>query len=112
MVQVQKMASPGVFPSAKFNHGQCMYLSQKLNLAIQSAHSILEVLNSFHSQEDMAKCLESFKLLYGLAMEVENFIQSCCKDAWTQATVMLTNVSEYISLIGFDLELWTAIQSN
>jgi hypothetical protein len=112
MVRAQKMASPGVSPSAKFNRGQCMYLSQKLNLAIQSAHSILEVLNSFHSQEDMAKCLESFKLLYALAMEVENFIQSCCKDAWTQAMVMLTNVSEYISLIGFDLELWTAIQSN
>jgi predicted Ser/Thr protein kinase len=107
MERVQKMISLSA-STVKFNHGQCRYLAEKLNMAVQYACSALEALNNERvwPQKDVVDCLEAFKLLYALAMEVENIIQSCCRNAWTLAAVSLTDVSEHISSIGFNLELW------
>ncbi|KAG0612965.1 hypothetical protein M758_6G066400 [Ceratodon purpureus] len=58
------------------------------------------------STEHSANCLESFKLLYALSREVESFTQNCSKDTWIQDALTMTNVSELVSSIGFNLELW------
>ena len=55
--------------------------------------------------------LEIFRVLFALAKEVESFIKSCCKDAWTQAAMTLSNVSEHVSFIAFNLEVWTILYS-
>jgi predicted Ser/Thr protein kinase len=108
--RVQKMTLLSA-STLKFNHGQCRYLAEKLNLAVECACYVLEALNSdpVGPLKDMVDCLEAFKLLYALAMEVENIIQSCCRDAWTLAAVTLTDVREHISSIGFNLELWRLV---
>jgi predicted Ser/Thr protein kinase len=110
MERVQKMTLLSA-STLKFNHGQCRYLAKKLNLAVEYACSVLEALNNEQvgPQKVMVHSLEAFKLLYALAMEVENIIQSCCRDAWTLAAVSLTDVSEHISSIGFNLELWRLV---
>ncbi|KAG0585086.1 hypothetical protein KC19_3G256900 [Ceratodon purpureus] len=113
MVRVEKLTSPNRSTSPKVYFEQCKYLVEKLQMAVKSADSFLALLNGgslrFPSPEETSNCLEIFKLLYALAKEVENFIQTCCKDAWIQAAVTLTNVSEHISSIGFSLMLWTVI---
>jgi serine/threonine protein kinase len=108
--RVQKMTLPSA-STLKFNPGQCRYLAKKLNLAVEYACSVLEALNSqqVEPQKDVVDCLEVFKLLFALAMEVESIIQSCCNDAWTLAALTLTDVSEHISSLGFDLELWRRV---
>ncbi|KAG0598587.1 hypothetical protein M758_12G086300 [Ceratodon purpureus] len=116
MERVQRLTSLSGFISLKFNHGQCKYLADKLKLAVKSADSFLVLLSKryfwFPSPEDKASCLKIFKLLYASAKEVENFIQSqCSKDAWIQAAMSSTNVSEYVLSIGFNLELWTLVFS-
>ncbi|KAG0624569.1 hypothetical protein M758_3G257400 [Ceratodon purpureus] len=117
MVRAQKFtAEPNRPTSPKFNYEQCKYLADKLTSAVESADSFLELLNSGHycfpSSEETANCLEIFKLLHAIAMEVENFIQSCCKDQWIQAAVALINVSGHVSSLGFNLILWTVVFSN
>ncbi|KAG0587716.1 hypothetical protein KC19_2G186400 [Ceratodon purpureus] len=112
MEQVQRLTSLSGFISLNFNHEQCKYLADKLELAVKSADSFLVLLSKgyfwFPSPEDKASCLKIFKLLYASAKEVENFIQSqCSKDAWIQAAMSLTNVLS----IGFNLELWTLVFS-
>lgn len=57
------------------------------------------------SSLDTPKRVEIFKFLLALAKQIESFIQGCCKEAWIQAAMTLTNVSEYVPLLGFDLEL-------
>ena len=56
-----------VVTQPKFNHEQCRYLVDKLTKAVQSAHSFLELINTwystFASDEDMVQSLEIFKLL-------------------------------------------------
>jgi predicted Ser/Thr protein kinase len=112
MERVERMTLLSV-STVKFNHGQCRYLAEKLKLAVRYAFYVVAPLNSdpVGPLKDMVGCLEVFKLLYALAMEVENIIQSCCRDAWTLAAVTLTDVSEHISSIGFDLELLTLVFS-
>ncbi|KAG0612962.1 hypothetical protein M758_6G066100 [Ceratodon purpureus] len=96
--------------SPKFHFKQCEYLVDKLRLAVEGADSFLLLLNAeyagFPSTEHSANCLESFKLLYALSREVESFTQNCCKDTWIQAALTMTNVSELVSSVGFNLELW------
>ncbi|KAG0624570.1 hypothetical protein M758_3G257500 [Ceratodon purpureus] len=116
MVEALKMTlESSVSHSPKFNYEQCRYLADKLKGAVESADSFLELLNSGHfcfpSSEETANCLEIFKQLFTLAMGVENFIQSCCKDAWIEAVVTLRNVSEHVSSVGFNLMLWTVVFS-
>jgi hypothetical protein len=79
MRQVDSMIST----SAKFNREQCQYLADKLKMAVQSAESFLELINTWDStlySSDMARSLEIFKLLFALAKGAESFIQACCKD--------------------------------
>jgi hypothetical protein len=114
--RVQRITSPTSSTLLRFNPGQCKYLADKLKLAVKSADSFLVLLNKkdlyFPSKEDEVNCLKIFKLLYASAKEVEDFIQShCSKDAWIQAAMSLTNVSEYVAGIGFNLELWTLVFS-
>lgn len=102
--------------SPKFNCEQCKYLRHCLELAMKSAKLFLELLNKgylqFPSLEDTANCLEVFKLLHVLASVVDNFVQSCSKDKdmWIQAAILMTNVSEHVSSIGFQLGLFTTLQ--
>lgn len=95
--------------SRKFNDKQCDYLAKKLEVVVQSASLFIEVSRvEYHGSNlsmDVERWISIFKLLLALATEIENFIQGCCKDAWIQAAMTLTNVSKYISSIGFQLEL-------
>jgi len=103
--------------SAKFNQEQCKYLAAKLDIALQSARSIIEQINKWYlssaSPEDMIGYLEIFKLLLLMGLEAEGFIQDCYKDdSWIQNAIMLRNVSEHVASMGFNLELCTIIFSN
>ncbi|KAG0582750.1 hypothetical protein M758_3G084400 [Ceratodon purpureus] len=104
------MGSVGKMPPRKFNNEQCDYLAHKLEVVLKSASSFLKELGSAEdarsrSSADMARWVLIFKLLLALAKEIKSFTQSCCKDAWIQAAMTLTNVSEYVSSVGFKLEL-------
>ena len=103
MEGVQKLPSP------IFNTKQCEYLADKLKVAVRSARSFLEVSRIEHhgpgSSVDVARQIETFKLMLVWAKEIESFILGCSKDAWIQAAMTLTNVSEYVASIGFNLEL-------
>ena len=96
-------------PALKFNNEQCEYLAEKFQVVLQSTRSFLEVFcDKWHrpgSLGDMARLIEVFKLLVAFAKQIECFIQGCCKDGWIQAAMTLTNVFDYVSSIGFNLEL-------
>ncbi|KAG0609141.1 hypothetical protein M758_8G161200 [Ceratodon purpureus] len=96
-------------PSPKFNNKQCQYLAGKLKAVLQSASLFLRISHHEHHELgasiDMGRHVEIFKLLLALAKEIESFIQGCCKDEWIKAAMTLTNVSEYVSSMGFNLEL-------
>lgn len=103
-----------LFASQKFNLQQCKYLAEKLKSTHKRAELFLKPLEKgnfrFLSSEDKASFIEVFKLLYTLAIAVENFIQDCIvKDAWMKTAIFLPNASEHVSLIGFNLELCTLV---
>ncbi|KAG0613258.1 hypothetical protein M758_6G088700 [Ceratodon purpureus] len=104
MEAVQKMSS-----SLKFNNEQCDYLADKLKVVVQSGSSFLEVLmgrvDERFSSDDITGLAEIFKLLVALGKQVESFVEGCCRDAWIQAAMTLTNASQYVSSLGFNLEL-------
>jgi len=54
---------------------------------------------------ELEKYLLSFKLLLVLATKIKRFIEGCSQDTWVPATMTLTNASEFVSSIGFHLEL-------
>ncbi|KAG0602655.1 hypothetical protein M758_10G030800 [Ceratodon purpureus] len=95
--------------SRNFNEEQCEYLIKKLQVVVQSASSFLEITRAGGHQPcssaDTDRHVEIFKYLVALAYQVESFIQRCCSDAWLQAAMTLANVPEYVSSIGFNLEL-------
>jgi hypothetical protein len=68
--------------------------------------------SKFASDKDSGRSLEIYKLLFALSKEVEAFIQGCSKDAWVQSAIFLTNVSERITSLGFDLEFCTFVFSS
>lgn len=111
MEQSQRMTSTLSGSMApKFNNRQCEYLADKLKVAIESAQEsvLLKLLKDVETPStsiDKAMVFEIFKLLYALAKEVECFIQACCKDAWIQAAVLLSNVEQHVLSVGFNLEL-------
>ena len=55
--------------------------------------------------EEEFNLLEVFEMLYMMAKEAESFIEACCEAAWIQAAVKLTDMSEHVSAVGFNLEL-------
>lgn len=78
-------------------------------MVVRSARSFLEASRIEHhgpsSSVDVARQIETFKLMLVWAKEIESFILGCSKDAWIQAAMTLTNVTEYVASIGFNLEL-------
>lgn len=109
---VQKMNS------IQFNHEQCMYLAYNLKIVVEHASSFLKRINSNggsflnSSPQVTAKVLEIFKLLFTLAKEVECFIKDCCKNAWIPAAVALTNESERVLSMTFNLRISEMIFSD
>lgn len=103
---VQRMPKASLW---KFNIEQCRYLIDKLKVVVESANLFLEIIRSTkHKQPSfvgIAQKVEIFNLLVSLASQIETFVQGCCKEAWIEAAMTLTNVSEYISSLGFNLEL-------
>jgi hypothetical protein len=95
--------------SCKFNNKQCEYLAGKLEVAVQDASSFIEVFRAKHHgpcpSEDVAKWVEIFKLVLTLAKQIGSFVRRCCDDAWVQAAMTLTGMSEYVSSLGFNVEL-------
>lgn len=113
--QAQSMAK--VSTSLKFNHMQCIYLVDKLEMAVQSAHLLFyEQISTwnpkFDSAEDRARSLEIFKLLFVWGKEVESFVQACCRDMWVHSAITLINVFDQILSLGSNLELCTLVFRN
>ncbi|KAG0579405.1 hypothetical protein KC19_4G096100 [Ceratodon purpureus] len=101
--QAQEMLQPRVHWSHRVNYKQCKYLAQKLKLAVERAHLFLLLrIGEALSAEEL---VDVFKLLLALANAVEEFIRSCCQNPWIQAAFLMTNVSEHVLAISFDLEL-------
>ncbi|KAG0604109.1 hypothetical protein M758_10G145700 [Ceratodon purpureus] len=108
--QALKMLAPslGVSTSHRVNYEQCNYLAEKLKSTAKWAHSFLPLVNSgFLSVEEIADCLNVFKLFYALSNIVEKYVQNCCQDAWVQSAFLMTNVTEHILSVSVDLELLT-----
>ncbi|KAG0623935.1 hypothetical protein M758_3G212700 [Ceratodon purpureus] len=104
MEAVQKMSSP------KFNNEQIRYLADKLSTVVKSAGLFSEMLrcnqHGAHSSSDhVEKWVEIYKLVLALAKQIESFVQGCCRDAWVEAAMTLSDVGEYVSSLGFNLEL-------
>ncbi|KAG0566068.1 hypothetical protein KC19_7G035900 [Ceratodon purpureus] len=101
---VQKMSG-----SRKFNNEQCGYLAEKLTVVIQGASLFLDRSRAeWHrpcSSVKSTRLAQNFKLLVALAKQTESFVQGSCKYEWIQAAMTLSNVSEYVSSLGFNLEL-------
>jgi hypothetical protein len=120
-LKVQDIISPGSNTSPKFNYEQCKYLADKLASDLTGVESFLRIFRVKCGDGDMTKHADIFKFFLSLALEVETFIQGCCKDAWIQAALTLANMCEHVTLLGFNLELcrvvflvnndeWTATQ--
>ncbi|KAG0580357.1 hypothetical protein KC19_4G167800 [Ceratodon purpureus] len=96
-------------PSRKFNREQCEYLAQKLEKVVRSISNISEVsrakCHGFSSFMNVSGGVKIVNLVLALAKQIESFVQGCCKDEWIQSAMALTNVSEYVSSVGFNLEL-------
>jgi hypothetical protein len=103
------MTTPSAFSSSpKFNSKLCKHLADKLKLAVESALSYIVQFNRrFRSPEERVECLDIFKLFHALANVAEDVIRSCCQDAWIQAAFLMTNASEHILSMSFDLEMLT-----
>ncbi|KAG0600810.1 hypothetical protein M758_11G061900 [Ceratodon purpureus] len=95
--------------SRNFNNEQCEYLAGKLHVVVQCTRSLFETSQAQHDERvesvDVAKLVGISKLVVASAEQIESFVQDCCKDAWIQAAMTRTNVSEYVSSLGFNLEL-------
>src|SRR5450759_4943096 len=71
----------------QFNHHQCEYLFQKLEVAIQRVQL-------YCSLEHKVESLGILQFLTRLAIDVDSFIHNCCKDEWIVASIMLSNTFE------------------
>lgn len=108
--QSQNLTAEIVTMKLHFNHGQCRYLVKKLEMAVKSA----EDKDLSVSMEDW-KGMGKWKFLVRLAMDVESFVQECCKEVyWIQAACMLMNAFEHVASLSSDLELciWSFENSN
>ena len=94
-------------PSPKFNNEQCGYLARKLQAVVCSACSFIEDSRAQApcSILNIARWVETSKFLLALARQVKGFVQGFRKEAWMQAAMTLANVAEYVSSLGFNLEL-------
>jgi hypothetical protein len=89
-----------------FNNELCDYLVHKLKVVVQIASLFVEAeVHRPGSFVNIARHVETFKLLVSLANQIEIFVRGCCRDAWIRAAMTWTNVAEHVSLIGSNLEL-------
>jgi serine/threonine protein kinase len=100
MEHVRSTTSRRVSTSLQFNHGQCEYLVDKLNVAVQTA----DVWAELNSSEFNSEGHEIMKILWRSAKEIESFVQGCCKEEWIEAAMVLANMSAYVSSLGYTLE--------
>ncbi|KAG0588078.1 hypothetical protein KC19_2G214300 [Ceratodon purpureus] len=103
-------AAPKV-DSCKFNRMQCEHLVLKLEVLVKSARSFLSVdlVHGPCSSVMAGKWVEIFKLLLTLANQIKDFVQRCCKNEWIQTAMTMTNTSEYVSSLGFNVELYCKV---
>jgi serine/threonine protein kinase len=100
MEHVRSTTSRRVSTSLQFNHGQCEYLVDKLNVAVQTA----DVWAELNSSEFNSEGHEIMKILWRSAKDIESFVQGCCKEEWIEAAMVLANMSAYVSSLGYTLE--------
>ena len=106
--QIASTQSPGMCKRISFNNEQCKYLAHKLRRAMFFANWFFDFefpRSMFATPEYQVRCLELSRTLFLLAKEVVCFIQGCSKEPWIQAAVMLSNMSDHVLSLGFDLEL-------
>ena len=110
--------------SRYFNNEQCDYLEDKLNDVFHCANSYVEVSRGMgdsslsykdieryrgsRSSLDCKRRVEVFWFLLALAEQIESFVRGCCEDTWIRSAMTLANVPEYVSSLGFNLELCKA----
>lgn len=110
--------------SRYFNNEQCDYLKDKLNDVFHCANSYVEVSRGMgdsslsykdieryrgsRSSLDCERRVEVFWFLLALAEQIESFVRGCCEDTWIRSAMTLANVPEYVSSLGFNLELCKA----
>lgn len=105
--------------SVQFGHIQCRYLVKKLETAVQSAMDSMHLFISEPvsgseqvsvsdqvSSMDDRKFTRKWKFLIRLAMDVESFVQECCKkEYWIQAACILMNAFEHVASLSTDLDI-------
>ena len=106
--------------SRYFNNEQCDYLKDKLNDAISYvevssgmgdsslSYKDIERYRGSRSSLDCKRRVEVFWFLLALAEQIEIFVRGCCEDTWIRSAMTLANVPEYVSSLGFNLELCKA----
>ncbi|KAG0554685.1 hypothetical protein KC19_12G110500 [Ceratodon purpureus] len=90
--------------SCKFNKKQCAYLAEKLEGLVECSRSFLRATQG-HSFGIVEKWVETFKLMLLLSKQIDDFVQSCCKEEWIQSAMTMTNTSEYVSSLGCNVKL-------
>ncbi|KAG0554668.1 hypothetical protein KC19_12G109800 [Ceratodon purpureus] len=92
--------------SCKFNKKQCGYLALKLEGLVECSGSFLRAAQCKPCPSAIAeKWVETFKLMLTLSKQIDDFVQSCCKEEWIQTAMTMTNTSEYVSSLGWNVEL-------
>lgn len=91
--------------SLQLNFKLCEYLQQKLLSVIRIARDCCPSESSLGITESgKFDLLGTFKLLLRLANDVQHFVHDCHSDQWIQHAIMFINSSEYVSLVGYELD--------
>ncbi|KAG0554679.1 hypothetical protein KC19_12G110000 [Ceratodon purpureus] len=92
--------------SCKFNNKQCAYLASKLEGLVECSSSFLRAAQCEPCSSGIVeKWVETFKLMLILSKQIDDFVQSCCKEEWIQTAMTMTNTSEYVSSLGCNVEI-------
>jgi hypothetical protein len=101
-----KEAVQGDLSSCKINNKQCEYLAGKLEEAVLDASSFIEEFRAKHHGPCSSEDVENiFKLVLALATQIKGFVRRCCDAEWIQAAMIFTNVSEYVTSLGLNVQL-------
>ncbi|KAG0600101.1 hypothetical protein M758_11G007200 [Ceratodon purpureus] len=104
IIHMKRYIEAAPMDSCKFNKRQCKYLVSKREVLVESASSFLNV-DLVHGPSSVMA--ETFKLMLTLAIQIKDFVQGCCakSEIWIQTAMTMTNTSEYVSSLGFNVEL-------
>ncbi|KAG0555862.1 hypothetical protein KC19_11G008900 [Ceratodon purpureus] len=105
LIRMERYIEAAPMDSCKFHKMQCEHLVFKREVLVQSARSVLNV-DLVHGPCSSVMA-ETFKLMLTLAIQIKDFVQSCCvkSEIWIQTAMTMTNTSEYVSSLGFNVEL-------